>query len=148
MCSAIVRLMDDLRLSVEEQAAPADAEQLHRGLDEFNRTRVGDDNMRHLSVLLRDADGAVVAGALGNTYWGWLYIGTLWVAKRLRGQGWGSRVLGAAEGEARRRGCHHVHLDTMSFQALPFYQKQGYSVYGELNDKPLGHSQYFLQKAL
>jgi GNAT superfamily N-acetyltransferase len=140
--------MDDLTLTVGEEAAPEDAAQVHRGLDEFNRARVGDDNVRHLSVLVRDADGTVVAGALGVTYWGWLYIGTLWVDERLRGQGWGSKVMDAAEAEARRRGCHHAHLDTMSFQALPFYLGRGYTVYGELDDKPLGHSQYFLQKAL
>ena len=140
--------MQHLTLTVGEEAAPDDAAQVYRGLDDFNRARVGDATMQHLSVLVRDADGTVVAGALGTTYWGWLYIGTLWVGERLRRQGWGSKVLQAAENEARRRGCHHVHLDTMSFQALPFYLKHRYAVFGELHDKPLGHSHYFLQKAL
>lgn len=140
--------MQNLTLTVGDEAAPADAAQVYRGLDDFNRARVGDDAMQHLSVFVRDADGTIVAGALGNTYWGWLYIGTLWVDERLRGQGWGSQVLQAAEDEARRRDCHHVHLDTMSFQALPFYLKHGFTVFGELHDKPVGHSHYFLQKSL
>ena len=29
-----------------------------------------------------------------------------------------------AEKEAIRRGCHHVHVDTMSWQAPKFYEKQ------------------------
>ncbi len=36
----------------------------------------------------------------------------------------------------------------MSFQALPFYQKLGYTVFGQLDDLPIGHQMYFLQKAL
>jgi hypothetical protein len=41
-----------------------------------------------------------------------------------------------------------VHLDTMSFQALPFYQKQGYTVFGILEDLPEGHRRYYLRKDL
>jgi len=53
-----------------------------------------------------------------------------------------------AEEEARRRGCHSVHLDTLSFQALPFYQKHGYAVFGALENHPVGHTRYFLKKKL
>ncbi|MBV8086335.1 MAG: metalloregulator ArsR/SmtB family transcription factor [Chloroflexi bacterium] len=36
----------------------------------------------------------------------------------------------------------------MSWQALPFYQKHGYSLWGELDDFPRGHKHHFVQKAL
>ena len=52
----------------------------------------------------------------------------------------------AAEQEARDRGCSHAHCDTYDFQALPFYQKLGYQVFGQLEDYPAGHTRYFLQK--
>jgi hypothetical protein len=39
-------------------------------------------------------------------------------------------------------------LDTMSFQALDFYLKLGYTVFGRLDDLPEGHSRIFLKKAL
>jgi hypothetical protein len=32
------------------------------------------------------------------------------------------------------RGCHHACVDTQDFLALPFYQKRGYAVSGELED--------------
>ena len=49
---------------------------------------------------------------------------------------------------AARRGCHRASLDTTSFQALPFYLKHGYAIWGQLDDFPIGHSRYFLKKAL
>ena len=53
-----------------------------------------------------------------------------------------------AEREAVRRGCHHVHLDTMSWQAPDFYKNQGYEVIGILPDIPIGNQKYLLMKAL
>ncbi len=78
----------------------------------------------------------------------WLYIDVFWLDESVRRQGWGEKILQTAEEEARGRGCHRVYLDTLDFQALPFYQKYGYSVFGVLDDFPLGHKRYYLQKAL
>jgi len=39
-------------------------------------------------------------------------------------------------------------VDTLSFQALAFYQKQGYIVFGTLDQYPGEHKQYFLKKQL
>jgi hypothetical protein len=36
----------------------------------------------------------------------------------------------------------------MSFQAQPFYEKQGYTVFGVLEDLPDGHKRIFLKKDL
>ncbi len=72
----------------------------------------------------------------------------LWVQEDLCDQGYGRILLLAAEEEAVRRGCRHAHVDTMSFQALPFYLKHGYTIWGELPDMPAGHTRYFLKKAL
>lgn len=101
-----------------------------------------------MALLARGAQGNIVAGLTAGTYWGWLYVGRLWVDERLRQQGIGGRLLAQAEQEALRRGCHHAHLMTGSFNALPFYQKRGYTMFGELPDMPIGHTQYFVQKAL
>lgn len=103
---------------------------------------------RDVTLLLRDEAGAIRGGLLGESYWGWLHVSILVVAQELRGGGWGARLLAAAEAEALRRGCHAVHLDTFSFQALPFYNGHGYEVFGELSDYPPGHTRYFLRKKL
>ncbi len=50
--------------------------------------------------------------------------------------------------EVVRRGCHGIHMDTMSFQALPLCLKNGFVIFGEIEDIPTGHSRYFLKKRL
>ena len=57
-------------------------------------------------------------------------------------------LLQKAEQEAVARGCHHVHLDTMSWQAPMFYQKHGYEILGVLPDIPKGNQKYLLIKSL
>ena len=114
----------------------------------FNTTRVGTDGHAPLNLIEYDSDGNIIAGLLGGTYWGWLYVDILWVREDHRRNGIGTRLLLEAEKEASRRGCHHVHLDTMSWQAPEFYRKHGYEVIGILPDIPKGHQKYLLTKAL
>jgi GNAT superfamily N-acetyltransferase len=136
------------QLALEDAPRPEDVDVIHSGLQAYNLRRAVPSDYSALTVMVRDADGAVAGGLLGGTFWGWLHVDILWLHERARGQGLGRRLLRLAEDEARRRGCHHVFLDTMSFQALPFYLKQGYSVWGELPDFPIGHTRHFVQKAL
>lgn len=135
-------------LTVEEFSDPSDVALVLEGLRAYNRLHAEDDDHRKLAVFVRGAQERVVGGLLGDTYWGWLSVSILWIEESHRRQGHGKALLLAAEREAVQRGCKYAHLDTMSFQALEFYQKLGYRVYGELRDLPAGHSRYFLWKAL
>jgi GNAT superfamily N-acetyltransferase len=109
-------------MTIEEIPNPGDVQFVRAQLTAFNRDRAADDQFQPLLILVRGAGGRIVAGLVGGTYWGWLHTETLWVEDRLRGRGYGQSLLAAAETEAVRRGCRYAHLDTMSFQALPFYQ--------------------------
>jgi GNAT superfamily N-acetyltransferase len=103
---------------------------------------------RELSVVARDRSGAVVGGLIGQTNVGWLFVAALWVAAPYRGRGVGTALLTEAEREARRRDCVGVYLDTYSFQARPFYERQGYQLFGTLPDCPPGATKYYLYKRL
>ena len=117
-------------------------------LNQFNNERVGEDGHTPLNIVEYDTNGNIIGGILGGTYWGWMYVDILWVHENHHYKGIGSKLLHEAEKEAIRRGCHHVHLDTMSWQAPEFYQKHGYEVIGILPDIPNGNQKYLLMKAL
>jgi GNAT superfamily N-acetyltransferase len=135
-------------IQLEESPKGEDVQAVHEGLAEYNRRFAGSEGYQALTIFLRTPDGKLAGGLLGQTYWGWLHVDILWLDDSVHRQGYGSRMLALAEDEAMRRGCRHAHLDTLSFQALDFYLKLGYAVYGVLDDLPQGYKRYFLQKQL
>ncbi len=137
-------------LSIELEVTPNrdDVHAIYEGLSSFNRQNAPDEVYQPVVIVVRDEAGKIVGGLAGETYWGWLHVDALWLEESTRGQDFGSRLLEMAEQEARRRGCRHAHLDTMSFQAQPFYEKHGYTVWGILDDLPEGHRRIFMKKDL
>lgn len=101
-----------------------------------------------LLLTLKDEVGEFAGGLSGNLSYGWLFVDLLWVSEPARAQGYGKSLMEAAEETARAHGCRSAWLDTFSFQALAFYQKLGYVVFGELDDFPPGQRRYFLRKQL
>ncbi len=138
----------ELQLNVEDQSNPDDVRYVENQLYAYNLPFTGEDQFRPLNIFVRSPDGKILAGLLGVTFWGWLHVDVLWVDAGLRGGGWGMRIMHAAEQEARSRGCMRVNLETHDFQALDFYQKLGYTLFGQLDDFPAGHRKYFLAKLL
>ena len=134
--------------ALETNPSDDDIQTIHAGLAAFNQQFVPGEGAGPVTIFLRAAQGELAGGLLGYAWWGWLHVEILWLAEAARGQGYGSHMLARAEQEAARRGCQHAFVDTMSWQALPFYQKHGYVLWGQLDDFPPGHSRYFLKKAL
>jgi GNAT superfamily N-acetyltransferase len=98
--------------------------------------------------VLRDEDGALVAGSDGFTWGGYARVELLWVEASRRGRGLGARLLAAAEADARHRGCTTIVLDTHDFQAPGFYPRFGYRQVGATEGTPRGHRRIMFQKAL
>ena len=121
---------------------------VREALNQFNDECVGKDGHMPLNIVEYDENCNTIGGLLGGTYWGWMYVDILWVHEKHRHTGIGSKILREAENEAIRRGCHHIHLDTMSWQSPEFYKKHGYEVIGILPDITKGNQTYLLMKAL
>jgi ribosomal protein S18 acetylase RimI-like enzyme len=113
----------------------------------YNATFIESD-VRRLCVFARDDTDAIIGGLTGRTYWRYLDIAFLWVHEKYRGQGLATNLMSAAESEARNRKCRHVFLDTLSFQALGFYKKLGYTEFGRLSGFGGKHDRYWLRKSL
>ena len=136
------------RLTVEDAPADADVDVLAYALEAYNEGRWPQHPpWQPFAIFLRE-EAQIVAGLAGETYCGWLFVKYLWVSDGLRGRGVGRELMAQAEVLARERGCHSAHLETFSFQALGFYQRLGYEVFGSLDDHPRGSQRYFMRKLL
>jgi len=140
--------MDSYAFVVETEPKGRDIRHLQHCLYEYNAEQTGFRDGKSLAIFLRDASGSMAAGLYGWTWAGCLKVNDLWVREDERRRGLGSKLLKAAENEARARGCMRAVLDTHSFQAPSFYQKRGYSVVGVVEDFPPGHRTYTLFKSL
>lgn len=116
------------------------------GIVAFNADLLGPPHVRHLTISARRGPD-IVAGLIGRTSFGWLFVELLFVTEALRGQGFGDRLLAMAEEEAKTRGALGAWLDTFSPEACKFYEKRGYRVFGEIADYPPGASRSFLAKS-
>lgn len=103
---------------------------------------------KSLCVFARDEAEHIIGGLTGRTYWQYLDIAFLWVDEKYRGEGCATTLVKAAETEARARGCERVFLDTLSFQALGFYQKLGYAEFGRLPGFSGRYERIYLHKRL
>ena len=140
--------MEDYQLIQQDDADPRDREFISRKILDYNTDQVGYNDTRRLTFFILDRDERIVGGITGYTHWGWLAVDMLWVDEDLRGQGYGKRLLQAAEAEAIARGCRYALLNTMSFQAPEFYERQGYKLYGVLDDFPGEHQRRYYRKDL
>jgi GNAT superfamily N-acetyltransferase len=136
------------KITLTDKPDAAAAKALSQFLGQFNDDRSGwAFDYRPLAILITDTETNDVLGGLwGGTMYGFLHIDLLFVPEAMRGSGTGRTLMSQAEDEAIRRECRGVWLDTFSFQARGFYEKLGYTVFGEIENHPPGHSRFFLRK--
>lgn len=136
------------RITYEPTPSEADMQAIGKALNAYNEAKAGPLNHERMFFTVRNADGALVGGLIGSTYWGWLFVSVLFVDEACRGSGVGGDLLAQAEALAIERGATHAYLDTFSFQAEPFYASRGYEVFGRLDDFPQGHGRAWMRKTL
>ena len=140
--------MDTFSWILETQPNSADVEFLEDRINEYNFATTGITDGQTLALFEREAEGHIIAKLYGWTWGGTCEVRFLWVAAGSRGKGRGRSLLAAAEAEAVRRGCRQIVLSTHSFQAPQFYHKLGYTIVGQYDDYPAGHTSHFLRKRL
>lgn len=103
----------------------------------------------NLDFCIKDNNNQVIAGITSVMYcWGMLFIDILAVDQKYYKNGLGSKLLSHVENEAKKLGATLAHLDTFDFQAKDFYLKQGYEIFGILENCPKDHKRYYLKKNL
>lgn len=117
-------------------------------IEEFNVERWEIKEKKPIAVKVTNSEGNVVGGAAGKTFGAWLLLDNLWVAEDLRGNDIGTSILQKIESAAKGRGCKFVLLETLNFQAKPFYEKYDYQVQWIQNHYPRDGRKYFMIKEL
>jgi len=140
--------MSSSEFIIDAEPAPEQVQYLEDRIYEFNSAATGIRDGRWLAIFVRDETGRIVAGICGNTWGGCLEIRQFWVEEARRKQGLGTRLLAAAEQEARRRSCCQILLMTFTFQAPAFYANHGFEVIAVVDDHPHGHKNLLLRKRL
>ncbi|WP_194541338.1 GNAT family N-acetyltransferase [Paenibacillus sp. JZ16] len=126
----------------------ADINYVRNQMIKYNLKHFPDDlkgRYEEVNLLLRNADGQILGGIVGEICWNWLEIHYLFVDEAFRKSAYGAKLLNEAEKIAKEKQCEFVKLDTLSFQALDFYIKQGYEVYGQIENAGR-HTHYYMKK--
>lgn len=125
------------------------AEQAKQKIAQFNAKHWDASKRQGLGLKKLNSRGELIAMLAGRTFGNWFYLESFWLAELERGKGLGSAMLKEAEQIAKRRGCKFVLLDTLEFQAKPFYLRHGYQVQWVQQDYPFaGGAKYFMTKML
>ena len=138
----------DVHCAVEDTPDEGTLRAIEDGLESYDRDQVGPVAYDPLVVTGRAADGSLLGGLTGTVGGGWLYVLHMWVHPDHRGRGLGSSLLRRAEEESLRRDCPRVFLNTLSYQAPVFYERNGYTVFAELEVAPPPHRRIFYRKDL
>ena len=135
-------------IAVDVSPDPADVQILVDGLSGHAFARTGGGMPEPLAVFLYDDGGKIVGGLAGRIWDGVLDISILWVHEEHRGEGYGRRLMAAAEAEGVKRGCELAELRTFEYQAPEFYRRLGYEEYNVVEGWPRGHRRHFFRKRL
>lgn len=137
-----------MELRITNDGNERDIEEIHELLKEYNLSNREKSENIPLGIFYEDETGKKQAGLTGETFGNWLCIKYLYVDEKLRGQGIGSKIMSAAEAEAKKRGCKYAFVDTFSFQAPEFYTKLGYQEVFALTEYPYTGARYYYTKEL
>jgi GNAT superfamily N-acetyltransferase len=137
-----------MKIEILEKPNPEVLEYLDKKIADYNWENWEVNERLPLAVQIKNERGQIIAGAAGRTFGDWLLLNTLWVSDELRGQNIGSDILNEIEKTAKKRGCIKCLLDTLNFQAMPFYEKHGYIIQWTQEGYPKTGCKYFMVKDL
>lgn len=140
--------MRNLRFVAKDgELDPEDKKALVNGLLSHHESQGHKRKTDIYSIFLKGANNKPLGGIIVSFLWNGMHIDSLWVDEPIRDQGWGQKLMEAAEKQAVKKGCTIAYTDTFTWQAPEFYKKLGYTEYGKLEGFPEGNSlTYFFKK--
>lgn len=138
-------------MKIIQQEVAKDRDFIRKKIIEHNVANLpGEANspFEQMSFIVRNEEEVIIGGLTTTGFWRSLHIDFLWVDPAIRGTGIGEKLMARAEVYARSKEYRLMIVDTFSFQAPEFYKKQGFLEIGVVNNHPVGHNHYYLEKWL
>lgn len=140
-----------MTLYISKELNTKDKQHINDELYRFNLRHFPKDlkgRYEEICLFLMDENGTVLGGILSEICWNWLEIHTFMIDEVIRKSGYGTKLLLELEKIALEKECDFIKVDTLSFQALDFYKKNGYQVFGCLDNVGRDFKHYYLKKDL
>lgn len=118
----------DYHFEYQEDPIPEDEQVLNDGISDEAVRKKQMERFKPFGIFIKDTKEIVLGGVSGIIIYGSLYVDALWLKEELRHQGLGKKLMNEAEKIGRERECTFATVDTMDWEALPFYQKLGYEI--------------------
>lgn len=123
-----------------------DVQVLGTGIMEYATQKRGHKPIEFFAFFIRDENNVIHGGCSCCNLYGCLYVDQLWLEESLRGKGYGTQLMLAAEELGKERGCTFAAVNTMDWEALGFYKKMGYEIELERRGFLKDSIFYFLRK--
>ena len=92
-------------------------------------------------------NGEIIGGITGKMNFNRCHVSGLGIEKTFRGRGYGALLMERIEEAAIQIGATIITVSTQDFQAKDFYERLGYTVFGELEDCPFeGTTKFYMSK--
>ncbi|WP_291574308.1 GNAT family N-acetyltransferase [Clostridium sp. UBA4548] len=139
-----------MRNFIIEEGTREEITLVNNSLVDYNFSKVPpirEPHITHINKVIKGENGEVLAGLISVIYgWDYLHIYILWVKEDCRTEGYGVALLKEAEKAAKEMGCKMITLETFEFQAKDFYLKNGYEIFGVLENCPFEYNTYYMKK--
>lgn len=141
-----------MKIELATEPTKKDLETISQGIQSYNKAHMPDEVVfepdTRFAVFVRNENNEVVGGVRATAFWNYCIVELLWLSEETRGSGIGSKLMAQVESYAKSKGFQYIRAETLDFQAKGFYEKLGYTVFGQLPDCPKGHITYCLAKGL
>jgi GNAT superfamily N-acetyltransferase len=143
--------MPKIKYRLIKQCSDEEMEKLRAKLMDFNYNQIGKYEAKKYLFAYYDECDDLIAGLYAYYKLGMFYIDMIWVSERFRLQKIGTELMRKAEQCAIKNKALYIRVDTVTFQALNFYLKNGFQPLAELplkTPKKRNQTLYYLVKYL
>ena len=136
-------------IEIKQQPLTQDLKsQVDEGFSHHAIAVVGHDEKFEPVAFVAIDDNRMVGMVVGQLFWGALHVKYVFVNEHYRGEGLGVRLMEQVIAYGCINKCPFAFVETMSFQALGFYQKLGFQLELTRSGYAHGTSFHYLRKDL